>query len=978
MAEDKKGIPDRSEENVDPRVRGVSDQPERREEQEEPQKKGPVKKIRAKTRARAEAARTAPEIDRVKHKLDKFFKWAVLVSFLAHSPILFGRTDKDGNRHWNLGFIDFGGTGSGMVHGPDEANSEKLKEKLKDETPPEWEKEVREDLIKELGVDDAEKLIGEIDPEALAGFKKAEEAIKQRKAERAGRIDHSKFDEYKKNLLERLEKGEKVSFRDFVFEVELLGLGIDPKDIEKAKTVFLEEMQVLDQGKPAVPTREFLQKVVGLTEKDEKNDAYEPTRTSLAEYLVRKKEGKRGNCKARGKYQAMALEYLYPDRRKDILLQKSGDHIRALFTVDENLYVMEPGVAILKKDDLKGKITFTLDEYMLSTAGKKIVKHVDEVAEEKPKADLPTINDDTAFKEPEADGRLKMDSNNHQFLYKEKFAPTETQKMKLPPSSKMVHEENERIRREVEYEEMKKRMDEENAKYNRHLERSKKTGEGPVTPPNPFEIGEVAEWVVVLNEDKQLGPQGEWREEDMEEILPWKQKDYPDIELSDRIQWNRFNGGRMAFGHGNVVREVPGLTNPSPETIKKINSFAVETVVYHDHAIYGQATWSEIFNTSIPHVEIDLGSARLSLGFKHLLASKKGESARKYRGELALTVEPHVDTDASGLDSSGSKATNSAERRKNDQPYSEFPEDEFRLLLQGEGGLRLKYPERDFSEKEIEMIAQSSRPYVFVDGVVCNYESKALAKMKESKKTVLVLSDRVYFEVMHRMPELLLEPHIKTEHEYFQQGQYLMNGPHTLLNAYTLRESLNRLAGGNTPGASAELAKLNQLIQLMEEKFMNPYVNVPATGQAELDRLQKSARDHFQNTMDDGPIGCMGVCPPPDGMASSSYVESNGVIEKYNKPTETQSGISLGLEGTRIWTKNSADGTKTYRISSPAPGAYTLDTFSGTTQIGATKTILKDPSVGFYYTNNANGQSFRLETELQTIFTELENQRNQQ
>ena len=247
-------------------------------------KKGPVKKIQAKTKAKAEAARSAPEVDRLKHKLDRFFKWGLLVSFLAHSPIIFGRTDKEGHRYWSLGFIDFGG-GHGLVLGKEHqepALEEKIKEKMKDETPPQWEEEVRESLVKELGKEDAEKLIGEIDPDALEGFKKAQEAIEQRKAERAGRIDQAKFDEYKKNLLERLEKGEKVSFRDFVFEVELLGLGIDPKDIEKAKAVFLEEMQALDKEKPAVPTREFLQKVVGLSEKDEKNDAYEPTRTSLA------------------------------------------------------------------------------------------------------------------------------------------------------------------------------------------------------------------------------------------------------------------------------------------------------------------------------------------------------------------------------------------------------------------------------------------------------------------------------------------------------------------------------------------------------------------------------------------------------------------------------------------------------------------------------------------------------------------------
>lgn len=987
MSEKKKTGADQPADNAEGGIRGA-ERPEgyeREQDKESAQKKEPVKKIQTRTKAKAEAARSAPEVDRLKQKLDRFFKWGLLVSFLAHSPILFGRTDKEGNRYWSLGFIDFGG-GPGMIHAPDQENAaklqEKIKEKLKDETPPQWEEEVTESLVKDLGKEDAEKLIGEIDPEALEGYKKAQEAIKQRQAERAGRIDKVKFEEYKKSLLERLEKGEKVSFRDFVFEVELLGLGIDPKDIEKAKAVFLEEMQQLEKEKPAVPTRDFLQKVVGLSEKDEKNNAYEPTRTSLAEYLVRKKEGKRGNCKARGKYQAMALEYLYPERRKDILMQKSGDHIRALFQVGETLYMMEPGVPIVSKEDLVGLITFTLDEYMMSTAGKKIVKHVDEAPEKEHKADLPTINDDTAFQEPQADGKLRNLSDNHQFLYKEsKFTPTETQTMELPPSSKKVHEENEKVRRELEYEDQKKRYEEENAKYKRNLERAKKTGEAPPpAPPNPFEVSEAAEWVVVLNEGKSLGPEGQWKEEDMEEILPWKQKDYPDIELSDRIRWNRFIGGRMSFGYGPNRGELPGLINPSPATIKRINGLAIEYVEYEDHAIFGQDTWREIFNTSVPHLNIQLGSARLSMSFKHLLASPKGESARKYRGELGLSIPQYVPFDASGskgqeVDSSGSKPVNGAEKRKENQPYSEFPEDEFRLLMQGEGGLRLMYPERDFNEKEIEMIAQSTRPYVFVDGYVCNYNAKALAKMKDSKKTALVLTDGMYFEVMHRMPELLLEPHIKAASEQFPQERYLSNPAHILVNAYTLWNSLGRASVGNAQ-VTAQLTKLNQLIQLMEEKHMNAYSNVPDRGRDELQRLQKNTWEHYQNTHNDGPIGCMGVCPPPDDMAVKSYVERNGNIEEYRKPVEIQSGLNLGFSGTRMTVKRSADGTKTYRISSTAPGSYTLGTFSGTTQLDSGKIVRKDSTGKFSYVG-PSGENIELDAELQKIFKDFDEGGNQ-
>jgi len=946
---------------------GLRDRPEkmkvreRKEGKELKPRKGPVKKIQARTKARAEAARSAPEVHRLEKKLNRFFKWGLLVSFLAHAPILFGRTDEEGNHYWSFGFFDFGG-GQNEIRGiekkiGDEEENPKLKEEMKDETPPQWEEEVRKSLEKDLGQKDAEKLMEEIDPEALAGFKKAQEAIKQRKSERAGRIDQAKFDEYKKNLLERLEHGEKILFRDFVFEVELLGLGIEPDVIEKAKAVFMEEMQELEKEKPDVPTREFLQKVVGLSEKDEKNDAYEPTRTSLAEYLVRKKEGKRGNCKARGKYQAMALEYLYPERRKDILMQEFGDHIRALFEVDENIFVMEPGVQILKKDDLDGTITFSLDEYMLSTAGREIVKHVEKSPQEKQKPDLPTINDDTAFREPKADGLLKNASNNHQFLYKQKFTPPETQKMELPPSSREIHEQNEKIRQQQEYEEQKQKYDEETARYNRNLERAKKAGERPAQPVNPLEVAEVAEWVVVLDEGKVRDPNGVWKEEDLEEILPWRQTDYPDIELSDRIQWKTFIGGRMAFGWGKGQGEIPGLTNPSPATIKKINGFALENVEYEGHTIYGQNTWHEIFDTSIPHVNINLGSARLSLGFSHFLASKKGEIARKYRGELGVTVQQYQ----------GITQLNDVESRKKSQPFSEFKEDDLRLLLQGEGGIRLRYPERDFSEKEIEMITQSTRPYVFVDGALCNFEAKALLKMKDSKKTVLVLTDSVYFEVMHRLPELLLEPHIKAEHEFFPQEKYMINPVHVLLNAYTLRETLNRSAGEHAPGASDQLAKLNELIRNVEVKFMNSYRDASALGQAQLEHIQKTALEHYQNTFYDGPIGCMGFCPPPDEIASNYYVDRDVQIQKYQKPTESKSDVDFGGRQT----VKSADGTKIYQIQVTPSGLYQLQTFRAGTNLRESITTIHRYSDGEYVFTDQNGQTIQPEPELQTIVHEF-------
>lgn len=894
------------------------------ESAEKPSDEAPkVKKIREKTKAKAEAAQRAPKELRIKQRLDRFFKWAILISFLAHSPVIFGRGDKT-KKFWEMGFMDFGGPGRGMIEAKEaEKKAAELEKKILDETPPTWEQEVKESLKKVLGEKDAEKVIDDVDPEALAGFKKAEEAVKKRKEERAGRIDKAKFEEYKKNLLERLEKGEKVLFRDFVFEMELLGLGIEASVVEEAKKIFMDEMRELEKTKPAVPTREYLKKIVGLSEQDEKNDAYEPTRTSLAEYLVRKKQGKRGNCVARGKYQSMALEYLYPERVNDILLQKGGDHIRALLDIAAKIHVMEPGVSVITKEDLKGTITFSLLEYMLSSAGKKIVKHVDKEKvedKEKPKADLPTINDDTAFKDPEADGKLKNFSNNHQFLYKEKFQPPETEKMKLPPSSKEVHQRNEELRKQIA---------QQKEKAKRAMESEKKRGPVP-PPPVADNVIEVADWVVELEDGKQKTPEGSWKPEDLSEILPWEQKDYPDIELVDRIQSGIFNGGEVYYGRNG--KHESELVNPSPATIKKINAYAIDEARYDDHGLFGKKTWHEIFNSHVPRLAFRLNSARLSQDFENLLTSPTDDVARKYAGETSLHVGfdqgfyPEL-TDLHG-----------AELRNKMKPAVEFPEAQFKALMQGEGGLSIFYPEKDFSEKEIAMIAQSSRPYVSLSGYVCNYESDALFKMNESKKTVLVLNDWVYFEVLHRNPHLLMVPKLRLDHEYFAGSEQHQSpvGKHGLINAYSLREILQAQPDSSDPSAiqGMELGKLNELIAIMEQKFISTYsAEHIEMGRKTLEELQEKARQHYALTGagkplgSHSPIGSMGVCLPPDNLAANYYVEQEGVIKKYEKPAPEQQPSSVRVNQPLHFNGSELTGDAGIEYSirvSPIRGEYSL------------------------------------------------------
>lgn len=527
-----------------------------------PQKpKKPDSRVERPKRREKKEKRT--KFDEKIENLQKFFRRAIFLSIVAHAPIWGGALIGQKPIQWGkIGIVNYGeGNLPGWVK-----DTEKTIEKEWDVTP-----------------EEAKEIVEHVDPEALEGFKKAQKAIEMRKAERAKNIDPERVKRHKEEIRRKLEAGEKILYRDFVFEVEEIAEGVDPQVVENGRKIFLEEMKTLEAMKPPKPTREFLREMVSLSESKEKGDAYEPTRTSVAEYCDRKGKGLRGNCQARGKYMAMALEYLYPDRWEDVQQQKTGNHIRTLFTIDKKTYQMEPGVPELTQQDRKGTILFHPDRSIEMYAGKKVDPVPVEggpVKEKKKKDGLPVITDNTAFPTPQADGKLRDQDQDMSFLYQKKFTPPEVRNLRLEPI--------------------------------------------PVQPQKPPEPGvlDLAEPFIVKD-----------KKGNITEVLPWKPKDYTDQEITDRVSGKYFFGNARQYGKKGA--EGP-ILNPSVKTIQKINRLAVDEIHYEDNGIMSQDALEEIFKTPVKRIKFHLKHPTLTMALGHAL--KHSRSAGEYKGELMLEI----------------------------------------------------------------------------------------------------------------------------------------------------------------------------------------------------------------------------------------------------------------------------------------------------------------------------------------------------
>lgn len=759
--------------------------------------------------------------DKKSEKLQRFFRKAILLSLIGHAPLIIGGLTEKEKTHWSqVGLINFNDGHANWA-----GKVKKELEKTKDITP-----------------EEAEKIIDNTDPEAVEGFEKARRAIEMRKAEREKRIDENKVREHKEKIRKKLEEGEKVSYEQFIFESEEIAMGIDPQVVENARKIFAQEMEQLEALKPQKPTREFLREVVSLSESKEKSGAYEPTRTSLSEYLDRKGKGLRGNCVARGKYMAMALEHLYPNHWKDVLQQKTGNHIRTLLKVDGATYMMEPGVRELTDEERKGTIFFHPDKTIEMYAGFKIDPIAVEggpVKSEDKKEGLPVITDENkdAFPTPEAAGKLRDQDEDMSFLYKPKYTPPEVRDLNLPP-----------------IQEIEKKKD---------------------VPYNPDDLKkkkelDLAQFVVVEDES------GE-----MKEVIPWEPEDYPDIELMGRVVGKTFYGDR--------IQRRNNMLNPSVKTIQKINSFAVETARYGSGEHFSQDAFEEIFKSPIKRTVFAFNHPYIPMS--PMAAFTNSKSFKEYAGELELNINRDTErTPGKQFEKQG------------------FEPEQFQALMDGKGGLALNYSQRKpFEEKEMKMIAGSSRPYILLKGYQCGINSEFLEHMQQAEKTTLLLHGNLYFPLVYQNPKLLLNKKVQPIGEYFDEKRYdiLSDIETSLKNAYAARERIGKTQFKDEIGQEG-INRLDQIIAKMEQ--------LSGQNEDQLNKLKEEAITFVAAAGEaDEPMGSLGaaICNIPEtkeeaqkmGIQESIQITSpEGVTysKKFNGEVVIPNGVRRQGEKTII------------------------------------------------------------------------------
>ncbi|MBD3327984.1 hypothetical protein GF340_01640, partial [Candidatus Peregrinibacteria bacterium] len=349
------------------------------------------KKEKKEIQKNSEKKESKSKTDKTIEKLQSVFKKAILVSLLAHTPLMVGSFYPKQN-------IKAAPVAILSKEGVTEYNKPAYVEKIED------------DLELQMTEEEVREYMDQVSEEALEGYEKAKMAVKMRQEERNKRIDSERIKQFKLELVEKLKNGEKIDFTDYVFKTEEIIMGVDPQIIANAKEVFANEVEELKKIKPVKPTREFLNKIVSYTEEDEKGPAYELTSTSVSVYLDRKSKGKRGNCQARARYTAMLLQKLYPERWNNVYFQETGNHIRTLFQIDDVFYMMEPGTAPLTEEMKEGTMIYKPDDVIRLTAGEKITAEVEEVKNKErmknKKKGLPIITDNTAFPSPKPDKEL--------------------------------------------------------------------------------------------------------------------------------------------------------------------------------------------------------------------------------------------------------------------------------------------------------------------------------------------------------------------------------------------------------------------------------------------------------------------------------------------------------------------------------------------------------------------------------------------
>lgn len=177
--------------------------------------------------------------------------------------------------------------------------------------------------------------------------------VQKRNAQRLPRIlaNEDKLEQFREEIGE-IADGKRGSVENFngkhspkmlIFRNEQLTYGLEDGLMFRGEKIFEKKMKQLEEVKPDEPSPQFLAMV---TRTFAPGRAYEFTRSSAVESLALNLSKFSQNCDARAKNIVMALSELYPNRLNDIYLEKFGDHIRVLFQIGGERYVMEGKVEI--------------------------------------------------------------------------------------------------------------------------------------------------------------------------------------------------------------------------------------------------------------------------------------------------------------------------------------------------------------------------------------------------------------------------------------------------------------------------------------------------------------------------------------------------------------------------------------------------------------------------------------------------------
>jgi hypothetical protein len=619
---------------------------------------------------------------RIENRMRRAFRIALMASFLGHAPAAVG-SFVQGSRHTKA---------LAGVQNPVSISM------------PGFFNRSKNGLIEFADVDNQyEKQKAE-----LINFQKA---LEIRENQRAKNRNPEKIEEFKRDIKRRLESHEYVSYVDFIFSAEETVEGIDHAVVENAKRIFFGEMEELKKQRPSIPDLEFLDKVVNFTEIND-SQPYEPTQTHVSVYLNRKGKNLRGNCQARAKYVAMALEYLYPEYRDGIRLRDSKEtenegHMSVVFTVNGKAYLVDKNPHDLTDDDISGTALYSLRRFIEDFAGikNKPVK-IEKVNGHKKKA--------------EAEGNGNIDYNGIS-----SFDPPQTDNKHFP---------NPTVSGEFEVKHKKKKHNYYSGEYRppeiRELEAEEKK-KGSMKPAGkesddqrPGHVSneavsfEVSDFQTVFDSDGRVV-----------EVLPWKPIEYSYDHIQSITQHIQDNMLPISMVEINAVDH---LRTPSMGTIHRINDMVHDSAIFNEVEHYSQEALEEIMSTKGKRVVFDLAAPHLPTSLRLAFARKK--NFFNYAGTTVIIVH-----------------SNDGENY--------LPLEELALLMPGKGILEIhSRTPKSLNYEELVRIFGSERPAIDISGMQCPQNTEAIVeagKKVGKPKTFLIVSSSIFIEMAFRAPVLL-------------------------------------------------------------------------------------------------------------------------------------------------------------------------------------------------------------------------------